>query len=137
MKEYFELVLFTAGTQDYADPIIEAIEKDEQIFKYKLYRQHVTINEDEYIKDLSRIGREIENMIIVDNMPQNFNLQKENGIFIKSFYGDDNDDTALIDLAPILISIVKEFPEDIRDELEKYRDDILNKISSNLGKLSD
>ena len=42
-------------------------------------------------------------MIIVDNMPQNFNLQKENGIFIKSFYGDDNDDTALIDLAPILI----------------------------------
>lgn len=42
-------------------------------------------------------------MIIVDNMPQNFNLQKENGIFIKSFYGDDNDDQALIDLAPILI----------------------------------
>jgi hypothetical protein len=36
-------------------------------------------------------------------MPQNFNLQRDNGIFIKSFYGDDNDDTALVDLAPILI----------------------------------
>ncbi len=77
-------------------------------------------------------------------MPQNFNLQKDNGIFIKSFYGDDNDDTALVDLAPILIgiqknkkAIVKEFPEDIRDELAKYRDDILNKISSNIGKLND
>ena len=72
-----------------------------------MYRQHVTIRDDEYLKDLSRIGREIENMIIVDNMPQNFNLQKENGIFIKSFYGDDNDDTALIDLAPILIGFIK------------------------------
>ena len=77
-------------------------------------------------------------------MPQNFNLQRDNGIFIKSFYGDDNDDTALVDLAPILIgiqknkkAIVKEFPEDIRDELAKYRDDILNKISSNIGKLND
>ena len=40
-------------------------------------------------------------------MPQNFNLQKENGIFIKSLYGDDNDDTALIDLAPILIGFIK------------------------------
>ena len=66
----------------------------------------MTIRDDEYLKDLSRIGREIENMIIVDNMPQNFNLQKENGIFIKSFYGDDNDDTALIDLAPILIGFI-------------------------------
>ena len=63
----------------------------------------MTIREDEYLKDLSRIGRDLENMIIVDNMTKNFNLQKENGIFIKSFYGDDNDDTALVDLAPILI----------------------------------
>ena len=30
-----------------------------------------------------------------------------------------------------------EFPEDIRDELVKYRDEILNKISSNIGKLND
>ena len=43
-------------------------------------------------------------MIIVDNMPQNFRFQKENGIFIKTFYGHDKDDTALFDLTSILIS---------------------------------
>jgi len=37
-------------------------------------------------------------------MPQNFRLQKENGIFIKTFYGHDTEDTALYDLANILIS---------------------------------
>jgi hypothetical protein len=37
-------------------------------------------------------------------MPQNFRLQKENGIFIKTFYGDDTNDTALFELTPILKS---------------------------------
>ena len=35
-------------------------------------------------------------------MPQNFSFQKENGIYIKSFFGVENDDTALYDLIPIL-----------------------------------
>ena len=38
-------------------------------------------------------------------MPQNFRLQKENGIFIKTFYGDDTEDTALFELTIILKSI--------------------------------
>ncbi len=40
-------------------------------------------------------------------MPQNFKLQKANGIFIKSFFGEEQDDTALLDLIPILKSILK------------------------------
>jgi hypothetical protein len=40
-------------------------------------------------------------------MPQNFRLQKENGIFIKTFYGHDTEDTALYDLANILISKIR------------------------------
>ena len=43
--------------------------------------------------------------IIVDNMPQNFRRQKENGIFIKTFYGDDTNDSALYELSVILKSI--------------------------------
>lgn len=39
--------------------------------------------------------------IIVDNMPENFQLQPENGIFISSWTGDPND-RALKDLAPLL-----------------------------------
>ena len=51
------------------------------------------------IKDISRLGRDLSKIIIVDNMPQNFRLQTENGIFIKTFYGEDTNDTALIELA--------------------------------------
>jgi hypothetical protein len=41
----------------------------------------------------------------VDNLAENFLLQPENGICILSWYDDENDD-ALMQLAPLLISIV-------------------------------
>lgn len=53
------------------------------------------------LKDLSKIGRPLEKTIIVDNIADNFNLQKDNGIFIKSWY-DDPYDTELKDLIPLL-----------------------------------
>jgi TFIIF-interacting CTD phosphatase-like protein len=53
---------------------------------------------DVFIKDLSNLGRDLDKTIIVDNITENFLLQPENGISIKSWF-DDPDDTALLDLA--------------------------------------
>ena len=66
-------------------------------------------------------------------MPQNFRKNKENAIYIKSFFGEENDDKALIDLIPILVNIAKS-GKDVRNELGKYKEKIVNKISSNLYK---
>jgi CTD small phosphatase-like protein 2 len=68
-------------------------------------------------------------------MPQNFRLQKENGIFIKTFYGEDPDDTALTELIPILTKIIQD-KKDVRISLLKFRDEILKRISSNIEKQS-
>ena len=56
---------------------------------------------DVFIKDLSCLGRDLSKTIIVDNITENFLLQPDNGISIKSWF-DDPDDTALADLAPLL-----------------------------------
>jgi CTD small phosphatase-like protein 2 len=53
------------------------------------------------VKDLSKIGRPLEKTIIIDNIADNFILQKDNGIFIKSWY-DDPKDTELRELIPLL-----------------------------------
>lgn len=45
-------------------------------------------------------------IIIVDNISENFLLQPENGISIKSWY-DDEEDTALSELSNLLAQIVK------------------------------
>ena len=64
-------------------------------------------------------------------MAQNFRLQKENGITIKSFWGKEVDDRALIDLLPILLNIAKN-NMDVRIGISYYKNDILNKVTSNI-----
>ena len=84
------------------------------------------------MKDLSKLGRDLSKVIIIDNMPHNFKLQKENGIFIKNFYGEDKNDTALIDLIPILKTIASDPNNDVRKELKRLENEIFAKITTNL-----
>ena len=129
VKIFYELVIFTSSTQEYADPILNAIEKGNKIFDFKLYRQHTIIYNNEFVKDISKLGRPLDKLIIVDNLQQNFRLQKQNGIMIKGFWGEDIYDTALYSLSEILTHIANEFT-DVRIGILKYRDEILTKVSS-------
>ena len=80
------------------------------------------------IKDLSKIGRPLEKTIIVDNIADNFHLQKDNGIFIRSWY-DDPYDTELKDLIPLLKQIVLLQIPDVRKCLKDYRDQMSRMIN--------
>jgi CTD small phosphatase-like protein 2 len=71
--------------------------------KHRLYRQHTLQIGAVYIKDLSKLGRDLRKTVIVDNMPSNFQLQPDNGIFIKSWVGDVND-RVLVDMGEMLKS---------------------------------
>ena len=131
IKEDYELIIFTAATQDYADPIINAIEKDEKFFDHRLYRMHTTIIDNDFVKDLSKLGRNLNRTIIVDNMKQNYKNQPKNGITIRPFWGKDVEDMALVDLLDILKKIAIE-KIDVINGLEKYKEDIISKVSSNI-----
>ena len=82
-----------------------------------------------FCKDLTRKNQLIK-IIIVDNFPQNFKLQKENEINIKQFWGEDTFYTTLIDLMPILVNFAKE-GGDVKDGLNKFRYEI---FKSNMWK---
>jgi CTD small phosphatase-like protein 2 len=74
----------------------------EHLISKRLYRQYTMPTcQGFYVKDLSRLGRDLSKTIIVDNTPECFMLQPENGIQIKNWYGDPAD-TALAELAPLL-----------------------------------
>jgi len=96
-----------------------------------MYRQHALPYGPIFVKDLSRIGRDLSRTIIVDNVAENFQLQPDNGIFIKSWF-DDMSDTALSELAPLLKEIVKKQVNDVRDALRKFRDQMLEQISKGI-----
>jgi len=106
----FDLIVFTASDQQYADAIINYIEKDKKYFKMRLYRNNcIFIEPGLYIKDLRIFNsiKDLENIIILDNSLFSFANQLNNGILITSFFDDKND---------TFLDSVKEYLEYIKNE---------------------
>lgn len=83
-----------------------------------MYRQHATISNNVFVKDLKKIGRDMSKQMIVDNLAENFQVNPENGIFIVSWFNDP-EDTILKELIPYLRSLVVNKVPDVRVELKK------------------
>jgi Dullard-like phosphatase family protein len=129
LNDIYEIVTFTAGTKEYADNILNILDVDNNIIKYRLYRQHTTILGCSIYKDLSKIGRDLSKVIIIDNLKENFKMQPNNGIFIKTWTNDIND-VQFKDLLKILKDIVSHNVIDVRPIIQKMNDEI--KISRNI-----
>ena len=129
MNDFYEIVTFTAGTKEYADNILNILDINNDLIKYRLYRQHTTIMGCNVFKDLSKLGRDLNRIIIIDNLKDNFKLQPNNGLFIKTWTSDVNDNQ-FYDLGRMLKDIVRVNANDVRPIIEKINDDI--KISRNI-----
>jgi len=77
LKEYYELIIFISGLKNYADEVINFIEKDKKYFSYRLYRENAFIRNNNYFKDLSILGRDIKKIIIIDDKKEHI-FQEEN-----------------------------------------------------------
>ena len=130
IKPYYELVSFSNESKYSSEPIIDIIEEKKKYFDYNLYREHLTFIGKEFIKDLSKLGRDIKKVIVVDNIANNYKLNPENGIQILPFFGENNDDNVLEELKKILILFYKDKLEDLRIGIKRYRKDIINKITN-------
>uniref|UniRef100_A0A6V7QXK7 FCP1 homology domain-containing protein n=1 Tax=Ananas comosus var. bracteatus TaxID=296719 RepID=A0A6V7QXK7_ANACO len=79
-SEFADLVLFTAGLEGYARPLVDRIDVDSK-FSLRLYRPAtVTTEYREHVKDLSCLSKDLCRCVIVDNNPFSFLLQPSNGI---------------------------------------------------------
>lgn len=90
MTEVCEVVIFTAAVQVYADFALKKIDPLDKV-KLRLYRQHVSMDQNGPFKDLERLGRALDKMVIVDNLESNFRHQPENGICIRTWTGECSD----------------------------------------------
>ena len=113
------MFVFTAGNQCYADPILDHIDPDKCV-THRLYRDSTRQKNGVYLKDLSRLGRDLDRCIIIDNIEENYQAQPDNGINIKSWYSDPHD-RELDKLIPFLRNIVVTQVPDIRKSLRMHR----------------
>ena len=119
LSTYCEICIFTASTKYYADTVINGL-GNHDLIDYRLYRQHTNMKGGVNIKDLSKLGRNLEKIIIVDNIEENYQLQPNNGINISDFEGDENDNE-LEYLLEDLLEVVREPGKNIINELHKVR----------------
>ncbi|KAK7938651.1 hypothetical protein WMY93_001977 [Mugilogobius chulae] len=98
MGELFECVLFTASLSKYADPVSDILDSS-GAFTSRLFREACVFHRGNYVKDLSRLGRDLSRVIIIDNSPVSYIFHPDNAVPVASWF-DDVSDTELLDLIP-------------------------------------
>jgi len=122
IKKNYVIVVYTASHKYYADPVLDYIDPNKEIFSYRLYRQNCIKvkmgTEDIYVKDL-RLFKNISlnKIVIIDNSVLSFAFHLDNGIPILPFYDsrNDNEMRVLVNYLMYLSSV-----DDIREENRKF-----------------
>ena len=130
IKPYYEIIAFSKLSKEYSELIINQIDRNRILFDYNLCREHCVLVNDRFIKDISRIGRDMKKMIMVDDLPENLEYHIDNGILILPYDADNEyEDRVLFELKKLLLLFYKMGFEDIRQALKKYQNEIYNKIT--------
>jgi hypothetical protein len=110
------VVIFTASLSKYADPLMDRLDP-EHLCVSRLFREHCTFNGGVFVKDLTRLGRDMRDVIIVDNSPTAYLFQPDSALPCTSWY-DDKNDINLLELLPVLRRLSK--VPDVREVLPQF-----------------
>ncbi|KAF7553884.1 hypothetical protein G7046_g6982 [Stylonectria norvegica] len=109
--KWFNLVVFTASVQEYADPVIDWLESERKFFSARYYRQHCSFRQGAFIKDLSSVESDLSKVMILDNSPLSYLFHQDNAIPIQGWINDPTD-TDLMHLVPLLEGL--QYVHDVR-----------------------
>ncbi|KXZ54403.1 hypothetical protein GPECTOR_5g59 [Gonium pectorale] len=121
LAAFAEVIVFTAGLEDYAAPIIDAIDPRGELFAHRIYREG-TLRTDYYqcVKDMARLHRDLGRTVLVDDTPLAFLHQPDNGVPVLGFRGDPDDRLLMEAVLPLMQVLSKE--EDVRTVLQRRFD---------------
>ena len=109
--QWFEVVVFTASVLKYGDALLDRLDHNRSIH-HRLFRESCYNYEGNYIKNLSQLGRPLEDSIIIDNSPASYIFHPQHSIPISSWFNDSHD-SELTDLLPFLEDISKSNVDDV------------------------
>lgn len=105
MGELYECVLFTASLAKYADPVADLLDQW-GVFRARLFRESCVFYRGNYVKDLNKLGRDLPQIVIVDNSPASYIFHPDNAVPVASWF-DDMNDSELLDLIPFFEKLSK------------------------------
>ncbi|SHO77247.1 Similar to S.cerevisiae protein PSR2 (Plasma membrane phosphatase involved in the general stress response) [Malassezia sympodialis ATCC 42132] len=118
MGQIYEIVVFTASLNKYADPVIDILDMH-HVVQHRLFRESCYNHYGSYVKDLSQLGRQLTDTIILDNSPASYIFHPTNAVPVSSWFNDPHD-TELTDLCPFLEDLCH--VDDVRTVLDGFID---------------
>ncbi|KAJ3405197.1 hypothetical protein CcCBS67573_g02789 [Chytriomyces confervae] len=103
LGDEFEVMVFTASLSNYANPVLDMLDT-KRVIQHRLFREHCTYYQGNYVKDLSLLGRPMDSTVIIDNSPAAYLFHPSNAIPCTSWFDDVNDEE-LLDLVPFLFEL--------------------------------
>jgi len=118
MSKIYEIVVFTASVSLYANPLLDLLDT-RNVISHRLFREHCTFVDGSYVKDLSRLGRGMGDVIIIDNSKNCYKFQPENAMPSITWL-EDKRDNQLVRMIPYLVRCGQE--EQVYSVLKEFRE---------------
>ena len=130
MSNFYNLIIFTASVQEYADPLLDQLDKN-KLIKLRYYRNSCLLDKNrKFVKNLAIIYNDLKNVILLDNNPISYSYNKSNGLPIITWHFDKRD-RELLKIIPILEFLSN--VNDIRNYLPRFIEfDMVNFTKFNL-----
>ncbi|KAJ0342598.1 hypothetical protein COL922a_000873 [Colletotrichum nupharicola] len=109
--ELYEVVVFTASVSKYGDPLLDQLDIH-KVVHHRLFRESCYNHQGNYVKDLSQVGRDLKDTIIIDNSPTSYIFHPQHAVPISSWFSDAHDNE-LLDLIPVLEDLAKSDVQDV------------------------
>jgi len=109
--EIYEVVVFTASVSKYGDPLLDRLDISGSVH-HRLFRESCYNHQGNYVKDLSQVGRPLEETIIIDNSPTSYIFHPQHAVPISSWFSDAHDNE-LSDLIPVLEDLAHSSVRDV------------------------
>eukprot|EP00808_Paulinella_micropora_P020349 g73632.t1 len=113
----YELVIWDSeqGTEDAE---LQHLELDQNFIQYHFFRDHTNFRRGRFVKDMSRLNRDMRRVVVVDS-DKNGLLPQENAIDISPFLQDPTDQE-LFKILKFLEQISQYNVHDVRDKIKAY-----------------
>lgn len=120
MAQYYEIVLYSPSIDGVADPVVQSLDKNGCIM-HRLYREATHYQDGIHVKDISRLNRNVNRIVVLDDDPEEVMLSPENLIRVKPYTDPmDREDNTLARITPFLIEIARENYNDVPALLSQY-----------------
>ncbi|KAL6925442.1 hypothetical protein ACO0SA_000038 [Hanseniaspora valbyensis] len=122
LSQYYEIVIFSKEASFTMEPVVMKLDPIQAFIAYSLFKDHCSYQNGEYVKDLSKLNRDMKKIVSLDlSNTVNTDAFEDNKIYINAWDGSKGN-KELLDYIPFLEYLVTQNVSDVRPIIKTFQD---------------